>query len=101
MRLKEPLVLGPGYDASVQVLSDEDQPLEGAWAVFSAADYECAKSDSQGLCALRALPQGETLVRFSYGDLSASAKIAAGPDTETAPPVVVRLRKGTWDPLAR
>jgi hypothetical protein len=101
MRLEDPLVLRPGFTARVQVLGDEDQPLEGAWAELSAADYQNAKSDSQGLCTLRNLPAGETPVRFSYGELSGSAKIAAGPDTETAPPVVVRLRKGNWDPLAR
>lgn len=96
MRLKDPLVLEPGFAARVQVLGAEGQPLEGAWAEFTRGDYNNVKSDAQGLCALRNLPEGTTSVRFSYGVLAGSAKIAAGPATADAPPVVVRLRKADF-----
>jgi thiol-disulfide isomerase/thioredoxin len=94
MRLKDPLVLRPGYSARAQVLGETGQPLEGAWAVGSnLADYQIFKSDSQGLCLLQNLPEGETTVRFSYGGLGASETITAGPATADAPPVIVRLGK--------
>jgi len=103
MRLKDPLVLRPGYSARVQVLGEEGQPLEGAWGVGSTLpDYQIFKADSQGLCWLQNLPEGETTVRFSYGGLGAAETIIAGPATADSSPVVVRLGKmDLFTPSAR
>jgi thiol-disulfide isomerase/thioredoxin len=100
MHLKDPIVLRPGYSVRLQVLSEDGQPVEGAWVQSNASGFQIVKSGVDGNCVLENLPEGTTAVGVSYGSDGASSNVVASPSTPSASAVVVRLKKRSAKPTA-
>jgi thiol-disulfide isomerase/thioredoxin len=98
-RLKDALVLKPGYSTRLNVLQENGEPAEGAWVEYQAGNHKVIKTDSDGNCTLQDLPDGATAVRVSFGKQMGNGQINVGAGTSPAAVVSIRL-KSVSEPLA-
>src|SRR5262249_2072790 len=87
------LVLRPGYSVPVRILDEQGQGVEGAWVQALEGMAKLAKSDREGHCVLRDVPEGTHSVYASYGDQTANAKVTVTPASASEPAVMIRLAK--------
>jgi thiol-disulfide isomerase/thioredoxin len=95
-RVERPLVLKPGYVARLRIVDTNGKPVEGAWVEpnggFSAR-AQFAKTDKEGFCAIRNLPEGVSRLDISYGEESAGAKVVVSASSVGEEPVTIRVSK--------
>jgi thiol-disulfide isomerase/thioredoxin len=89
-QLEKPIVLLPACSFRVQVLDEQDRPVEGAW-VETSEPYHIAKSDEHGRCLLQDLAAGPLHFRVNYGDKRADADVTVASPSASEAPRVVRL----------
>jgi thiol-disulfide isomerase/thioredoxin len=95
-QLEHALVLKPGYSARLRILAPSGEPVEGAWVEQNgdlSARAHFAKSDDDGYCTVRNLPEGVSRLDVYYGDLSAGAKVVVSASSAAEAPVTIRLAK--------
>ena len=96
-RLHDPIVLARGYSIRLRVLSQDGSPVEGAWVHPTTGGLgglaAFTKSDEDGYCLVRSMPEGFSGVSVSYGDESARQAIDVSPSSSTEPAVIIRLKK--------
>ena len=95
-QLPHSLVLVPGYSARLRILDADGAPVEGAWVEPNggyALRAQFTKSDREGYCAIRNLPEAVTRLDVHSGDQYASADIVVSATSATEEPVAIHLSK--------
>jgi thiol-disulfide isomerase/thioredoxin len=92
-RLKEPLILKPGNTVRLRILNEFGQPVEGAWAECSTGIFRIARTDAEGYCTFRDMPEGKFSVRFSYGDEGVTQEVVCSSKALLNEPIIVRLTR--------